>query len=122
MKRIVMTLMVTVALNGVAAEAASTATPAAYRAQLNRICRGYTPRFHAVDRDLKAAVKAKDAVRYGQGLGQFLVLALAQDGQISAVPVPSAMRRPMAPILRTLRVIDGHARTAVARARARDGQ
>lgn len=122
MKRIVTALAVAATLQVGAADAAAAATPAAYRTQLNRICRSYTPRFHALDRDLKAAVKAKDGVRYGRDLGQVLVLALLQDAQIQAVSVPLAMRAQMTPIRRTLRVIDAHARAAVTKAQRQDGQ
>jgi hypothetical protein len=47
--------IVTVALGVVAPSAASGQTPAGYRAQLNGLCRGYTPNFRA---DHKAMQKA----------------------------------------------------------------
>ena len=74
--------IVTVALGVVAPSAASAQTPAGYRAQLNGLCRGYTPKFRADRKAMQKATKAKDWKAFGYGLGHYLALALAQDRQI----------------------------------------
>ena len=123
MRRIVTTITVVAALQAVAsAAAAPPATPAAYRAQLNSMCRSYTPRFHALQADMQKALRAKDGLTFGDALGEFLVLALAQDGRIRRAPVPAGMRKQMTPVLRSLGVIDVHARLAIAKAGKRDSQ
>ena len=105
-------VIVTLAL-GVIAPSASAQTPAGYRAQLNGLCRGYTPKFRADRKALQKATKAKDWKAFGYALGHYLALALAQDRQIESTPVPAAMRTQMTPILRLLRTADGHARLAL---------
>ena len=106
-------VIVTVALGVVAPSAASAQTPAGYRAQLNGLCRGYTPKFRADQKVMQKATRAKDWKAFGYALGHYLALALAQDRQIESTPVPSAMRTQMTPILRLLRTADGHARLAL---------
>ena len=106
-------VIVTLALGVVAPSAASAQTPAGYRAQLNGLCRGYTPKFRADRKAMQKATKAKDWKAFGYALGHYLALALAQDRQIESTPVPSAMRTQMTPILRLLRTADGHARLAL---------
>jgi hypothetical protein len=100
------------------ASAASAATPTAYRAQVNAICRGYTPAVKKLARQLDAATKARDAQAYGVALGKLLVLQLAEDRRIEAVPVPAQLRAQMTPILERMKAIDGHARAAIAAASA----
>ena len=106
-------VIVTVTLGVVAPSAASAQTPAGYRAQLNGLCRGYTPKLRADEKAIQRATKAKDWKAVGYALGHYLVLALAQDRQIESTPVPSAMRTQMTPVLRLLRKADGHARLAL---------
>ncbi len=84
-------VIVTLAL-GVIAPSASAQTPAGYRAQLNGLCRGYTPKFRADWKALEKATKAKDWKAFGYALGHYLALALAQDRQIESTPVPAAMK------------------------------
>lgn len=123
MKRTVATItVVAAALLAGATPAASASTPAAYRAHLNSLCRSYTPRIHALEADAEKAGKAKDGLTFGSDLGELLVLALAQDARIEATPVPAALRTQMAPILRSLRTIDAHARLAIVKAGRRDSQ
>ena len=105
-------VIVTVAL-GVVAPSASAQTPAGYRAQLNGLCRSYTPKFRADQKAMQNATRAKDWKAFGYALGHYLALALAQDRQMERTPVPSAMRAQMTPIQRLLRVADGHARLAL---------
>ena len=105
-------VIITVALGVVAPSTASAQSPAGYRAQLNGLCRGYTPKFRADQKAMQKATKAKDWKAFGYALGHYLALALAQDRQIESTPVPSGMRTQMTPILRLLRTADGHARLA----------
>ena len=106
-------IILTVALGVVAPSAASAQTPTSYRAQLNRLCRGYTPKFKADANAMQTAARTKDWKAYGYALGHYFALALAQDGQVERAPVPAAMRTEMAPILRLLETVDNHARLAL---------
>jgi len=115
-------VMVTVALGVVAPSAASAQSPAGYRAQLNGLCRAYTPKFRADQKALQRATKARDWKAFGYALGHYLALALAQDRQIENTPVPSALRTQMTPILRLLRTVDGHARLALRKASMGDSR
>jgi hypothetical protein len=101
-----------------AAGAATAATPAAYRTNVNTICRGYTPAGKKLEAQMKAAQAANDPVAYGVALGRLLVLSLVQDTRIEAVPVPPALKTRMTPILARMKKIDTHARGALAAARA----
>ena len=95
-------------------------TPAAYRTSLNRVCRSYTVKLHPLEAAMVKAEKANDVQTYGVDLGRTIVLTLAQDAQIEQKPVPRAMSKQMAPILRLLRSIDVHARLALEDAVARE--
>jgi len=103
-----------------AAAAAATPSPAAYRARVNALCRGYTPGLGQAKASLSKAQKANDAHGVGLALGRLLALGLAEDAKIESTPVPSAMRAQMAPILSRLKTIDVHARAAVSKAAAGD--
>jgi hypothetical protein len=116
------TVIVTVALGVVAPSAASAQTPAGYRAQLNGLCRGYTPKFRADQKAMHKATQTQDWKAFGYALGHYLGLALAQDRQIESTPVPSAMRTQMTPILGLLRTADGHARLALRKGAMGDGR
>jgi hypothetical protein len=109
-------LILTAALGVVAPSPASAQTPAGYRAELNRLCRGYTPKLRADQRAMQKAIKAKDWKAFGYVLGHYLALALTQDRQIESTPVPRAMRTQMTPILRLFRTADSHARLALRKA------
>jgi len=108
-------------LSLVAAAAAATPSPSAYRAQLNALCRSYTPALKKANADLVKAEKAKNGPAAGIALGTLLRLDLAQDAKIESAPVPAALRAQMTPILTTLETIDGHARAAIAKAVSGDG-
>jgi hypothetical protein len=95
------------------AAAAPALTPAGYRAQLNRVCRSYTPKLKKLETAMAAAQKANNPRAFGVYLGLSLALVLEQDGRIERTPVPTAMRVEMAPILRQLKLADSHARLAV---------
>jgi len=110
------------ALAIVAPSAASAQTPASYRAQLNGLCRGYTPKFRADQKAMQTALATKDWKAFGFALGHYLGLALVQDKQIERTPVPAAMRTQMTPILRVLRTADGYARLALRKAATGDSR
>jgi hypothetical protein len=63
-------VIVSVALAVVAPSAVSAQSPSAYRAQLNRHCRTFTPRFKRIEADLKKAVGTKDPKLLAYALGQ----------------------------------------------------
>ena len=117
---IVSAILAAAALQAGAVGSASALTPAAYRAQLNGLCRSNTPTIHAINADLNRAVKAKDGFTIGADLGKLLLINLRQDARIEAIPVPVAMRTQMAAIFRVLRQIDSHARLGIAKAANRD--
>jgi hypothetical protein len=104
-----------------AAGAAAATSPDAYRAQVNALCRSYTPAIKKANADASKAQKAKDAHALGVAIGQILSLGLAEDGKIESTPVPAAMRATMTPILGQLKTIDVHARLALSKAAAGDG-
>jgi hypothetical protein len=99
---------------------ATAATPAAYRAHVNGICAGYTPTVKQLARQLAAAQKARDAQAYGLALGKLIVLQLAEDRKVEAVPVPPAVRATMTPILTRMKQIDSHLRKTLNAAIAGD--
>jgi hypothetical protein len=103
------------------AAAASAGTPAAYRAQVNGICRGYTPTGRKFETAMKQAAAKKDYHAYGVALGELLILDLAQDRRVEAVSVPSALKTQMTPILGRMKKIDGHARQALLDAQKGNG-
>jgi hypothetical protein len=115
-------VLATAALVVVAPSPALAQSPAGYRAQLNRQCRTFTPKFKRVERDIEKAAKAKDLKGVAHALGRGLALNLAQDTYIEGVPVPAAMRTRMVPILRLLRTLDRHARLALRNATKGDGR
>jgi hypothetical protein len=96
-----------------AAGAASAATPAAYRAKVNAICRGYTPTGTKLEAAMKQAAAAKDYRAYGLALGRLLILNLNQDRKIEAVAVPRVLKTQMTPILARLKKIDVHTQLAL---------
>jgi hypothetical protein len=115
-------IIASAALGVVAPSAAVAQNPSAYRAQLNRHCRTFTPKFKQVEANLKRAVSTKDAKLLANALGQGLALNLKQDAYIERVPVPAVMRTQMVPTLRLLRTVDRHARLALLDANTRDVQ
>src|SRR5215212_2723638 len=91
---------------------AAAATPAGYRAQLNKLCRSYTPKLKRDEADMRAALKVHDAEDFGIALAHMMRLTLAQDAAIERTPVPAALRAQMTPILRLFRASDIHVRRA----------
>jgi hypothetical protein len=111
MKRVV--LLTIVAALVTAGTAAAALTPAQYRAKLNTVCRGYTPKMKRQESAMAAAQKAGKPQAYGVALGKLLVLALAEDLQIETTPVPAAMHAQMTPIITTLKKADVHIKAAI---------
>ena len=102
-------------MTGLIAAAAATAavTPTQYRATLNAMCRGYTPKMKTQERAMTAAEKANSPQAYGQALGKLLLYTLQEDAKIESTAVPSAMRGQMTPIITTLKKADAHIRTGI---------
>ena len=96
-----------------AAPASTQVTPAAYRVSLNRVCRSYTVKLHPLEAEMVRAEKRKTYGRTASISVALIVLTLAQDAQIEKAPVPRAMSKQMARIVRLLRSIDVHARLAL---------
>jgi hypothetical protein len=109
---VVLLIVAGLALSAQAAAAAP--TPASYRAQLNRLCRSYTPKLKADAQTLRAALKANHAAVFGSALADLMRLTLEQDGKIRRTPVPTALRTQMKPILGLFRTADVHVRRAAA--------
>jgi hypothetical protein len=105
-----------------AAGAADAATPTAYRANVNQVCRGYTPTGKSLEAQMKKAQAGKDYVAWGVALGRLLLLDLEQDRRIEAVPVPAALTTRMKPILARMLTIDGHIGATIADAGAGKSQ
>src|SRR3954465_1835587 len=95
-----------------AVQTAAAATPAAYRAQLNRICRSYTPKLKADQQTMQAALKANHTKVFGAALADLMRRTLEQDAKIRRTPVPTALRARMRPILELFRTSDIHIRLA----------
>jgi hypothetical protein len=105
-----------------ATAAGSATTPATYRAQVNGICRTYTPFIKREEAAATAAQAAKNMPALGVALGHIQRLALAQDQHIEAVAVPAALHRQLAPILSLLQQIDLHLRSGISKLLAGDGK
>ena len=98
-----------------ASAAAANANAAAYRAQVNAICRSYTPKLRTVAADMAAAEKAGDNKRWGYDVGYALALALKEGLRVERAPVPADAKRQMVAPLRLLHAADvalQHALTA----------
>jgi hypothetical protein len=106
-------VIVAIALGIVAPSAAAAQSPTSYRAQLNRVCRSYTPKLKRDSEKMRKAANARDAEAYGAALGHAIRLVLAQDAYIENAPIPVAMRAEMKPILQLFRTADSHLRSAV---------
>jgi hypothetical protein len=105
-------LLVIAALAVGAQSAAAAPSPSTYRAQLNRLCRSYTPKLKQDAAKMRQALKAKDARTFGLTLGHTIRLTLAQDAAIERAPIPVAMRAEMHPILGLFLTVDNHLRRA----------
>lgn len=92
------------------AAAGSPMSASAYQARVNGICQTFTPTLRQLEADAAAAKRAGNAHRIAYDLGYGIALGLREDAAVEAVPVPAAMQREMAPILRLLKGVDSHAR------------
>jgi hypothetical protein len=98
-----------------AVAAAGAATPAVYRAQVNAICRGYSPTLKQLEAQYNAAEKKKDQTGQGLALAQMFGAILSEDTRVESVPVPAALTATIAPLLKTLRTMDSHIRASKTR-------
>jgi hypothetical protein len=115
--------VVVAVVTALVAAAAATAAPAnfvQYRAQVNGLCRSYTPTFKKLQADMANAKRAGDVHRYAYDFGKILGLTLAQGLRIEKTPVPADGRSRMAPTLRLLRTADAQLRRAIQAATAGD--
>jgi hypothetical protein len=116
-------LILTIVAALVAAAAASAAlTPTQYRAQLNTMCRGFTPKMKTQEHAMTAAQKANNPQAYGRALGKLLLYTLQEDAKIESTAVPTAMHAQMTPIITTLKKADAHIRAAIQDAVNNDGK
>ena len=95
--------------------AAGAATPAAYRGQVNAICRGYSPVLKQLEAQYTAAEKKHDQTTQAQALVRMFATILAENGRIEKLPVPAALTPTMSPILKLLKRMDSHIRLAQTR-------
>jgi hypothetical protein len=98
------------------------ANAASYRAQVNALCRSYTPRFKQLEADMAAAKRAGDNARYGYDAGVVLSLAFKEGLRVENTPAPVDARAQMAAPLRLLHTVDLQLRKVLAAAVAGDRQ
>ena len=77
-------VVVAIALGVVAPSAAAAQSPTSYRAQLNRICRSYTPKLKADQQTMQAALKAQHAKVFGAALADLRCVAVQHEAQCGA--------------------------------------
>jgi hypothetical protein len=111
-----------VALASATASSAASSNAAAYRAQVNEICRSYTPKLRSLEADMAAAKKAGDSGRYGYDAGYALALALKEGLRVEHAAVPADAQRQMAAPLRLLHSVDVALRRTLAAAVAGDSR
>jgi hypothetical protein len=91
-----------------------------YRAQVNTVCRSYTPRLQRLERDMTSAERAGWQARADYDLGVILALTLKQGLQIERIPVPADARAVIAQPLRLLHEVDVQTRRVLSAAVADD--
>lgn len=106
-------VLLTTVLALAAAAAATASTPEQYRANVNALCRSYTPKMRQLNAQMEKAQAANNAHAYGVALGKYLLLGLDQDLHVEAVPVPAALTPTMKPILARLKLVDAQVRTTL---------
>lgn len=111
-----------VALAAATAALAGGSNAAAYRAQVNAICRSYTPAFTRLESDLGAAKRAGDMHRYAYDVGAMLALTLKETVRIEKAPVPSDARQRMAAPLALLHTVELQLRRTITAAVNADAQ
>ena len=100
-----------VALLGVSA--ASATSPARFRAQLNALCRTYTPKFKAAETAITKAQSAEDPLAYYAGFGRFFSLVLTEDSSIEIAVPPAPLKAVMARSVGALKSADPVLRAGV---------
>lgn len=106
----------------VAAAAAAGSNAASYRAQVNAICRSFTPKFKRLESDMTSAKRAGDTHRYAYDFGVALTLTLRQGLQVEKTPVPVDAKAQMAAPLRLLHSVDLRLESTLAAAVKGDAQ
>jgi hypothetical protein len=110
------------ALASATASNAARSNVAAYRAQVNALCRSYTPKLRSLEADMAAAKRVGNSSRYGYDAGYALALALKEGLRIEQTAVPADAQRQMALPLRMLHNADLTLRRTLAAAVAGDGR
>jgi len=111
-----------VALVAATAALAGSSDAAAYRAQVNAICRSFTPTFTRLENDMAAARRAGDSRRYAYDVGALLALTLKETVRVQKAPVPPDARERMAAPLRLLHTVELQLRRTITAAVNADAQ
>jgi hypothetical protein len=111
-----------VALAAATAAFAGGSNAAVYRAQVNAICRSYTPTFTRLESDMAAAKRAGDSRSYAYDVGALLALSLKETVRVEKAPVPSDARQRMSAPLKLLRTVELQLRRTIAAAVNADAQ
>lgn len=90
---------------------------AKYRAQLNAVCRSYSPKFRATEAAIAAAQSDQNRGVYFASYGRFFSLILAENATIESTVAPPAMKTVMTHPVALLRAIDPALRTGLNAAR-----
>jgi hypothetical protein len=114
MVRVAHAVALAVALAVTASGAAAVWNARTYRAHVNGICRGYTPRFKQVEADMVKARRARNEHRYGYDIGFLLGMSLRQGVAIERTPLPADARTQMAKPLHLLHRVDVQLRNVLA--------
>lgn len=94
------------ALVAATAAVAAGSNAAAYRAQVNAICRSYTPLFRRLESEMATAKRAGDNRRYAYDVGVALALTLKETVRVEKAPVPADAKERMAGPLRLLHTVE----------------
>jgi hypothetical protein len=91
--------------------------PAAkYRAHLNAVCRGYSPKFRATEDAIAAAQSEQNRGVYFSSYGRFFSLIIAENASIESTVTPPAMKTLMAQPVALLKAIDPALRSGLSAA------
>ncbi len=90
---------------------------ATYRAHLNAVCRGYSPKFKATQAAISAAQAGQNRGVYFASYGKFFALILAENASIESAVAPPAMKSVMAQPVALLKAIDPTLRSGLNAAR-----
>lgn len=98
------------------ASAASTTSPAEYRAVLNRVCQINLKHMNQYDAAMNAAQKSRNWGVYYRFFGRQMGLVLNQDHLLEAAPVPAALRSKMRAAQTDAYAVDAHLSAALSKA------